>query len=129
MAENIRQAADPLERAAARVAGLVAYTDPSDPLQLTAVPLLLIDVIAAEEMLPPQRCIDDCLTLVHAYAQLGVPAQVHAVELTVTDTATGTSATHGGLDPRWGDGQIHGHTIVWLSALGHLVDATAEEFA
>ncbi|QFY13721.1 hypothetical protein GBF35_50580 [Nonomuraea phyllanthi] len=46
---------------------------------------LFIDVVAAENLLPSERCLDDCMTLAHAYAQLGIPAEVRAVQLALTN--------------------------------------------
>lgn len=89
---------------------------------------LFIDAFAAEHLLPAERCLNDCMTLVHAYAQLGIPAQVRAVELITTNTSTKSSVTYGSLAPRWEDDMIHGHTVVWLPFLGHVVDVTAEQF-
>jgi hypothetical protein len=129
MAEQLDRLSDPYERAVSRLSGLVAFLDSADPLQVVSVPPLVIDMFATEYGLPPQRCVDDCLSLVHAYAQLGIAAQVHAVELSITDTHTGIRSAHGSLVPRWEDGLLHGHTVVWLPGLGHLVDVTAEQFA
>ncbi len=95
---------------------------------MITVPPLLIDLIAEQYALPAERCLDDCRTLVYAYAQLGIPAQVRAAELTITNTSTGTSVTKGSLAPWWEDGMIHGHIVVWLPDLGHLVDATAGQY-
>lgn len=128
MAERLARAADPYERAVSRLSALVAFMDSADPLQVASVPPLFIDVVATEYGLAPQRCVNDCLTLVHAYAQLGIPAQVHAVELSITDAGTGTRTVHGSLCPRWEDDMIHGHTVVWLPEVDHLVDVTAEQF-
>jgi hypothetical protein len=91
------------------------------------VPPLLIDAIAAEHGLPAERCLDDCLTLAHAYAQLGMCAQVRAAELAVT-VPDGRSATYGSLMPRWEDGMVHGHAVVWLPGPAHLIDVTACQF-
>ncbi|MGH3392466.1 MAG: hypothetical protein ACRDOO_26660, partial [Actinomadura sp.] len=110
MAEQLDRVSDPYERAVSRLSGLVAFLDSADPLQVVSVPPLVIDMLATEYELTPQRCVDDCLTLVHAYAQLGIAAQVHAVELSITDTRTGTRSVHGSLVPRWEDGLLHGHT-------------------
>ena len=63
--------------------------------------------------LPAERCLDDCLSLACAYAQLVMPAQVRAAELVIT-VRDGRRATHGTLAPRWEDGMIHGHAVVWL---------------
>ena len=105
----------------------VLRQDAAEPLQVTAVPALFLDAIAAEHGLPAERCLDDCLSLACAYAQLGMPAQVRAAELVIT-VPDGRRATHGTLAPRWEDGMIHGHAVVWLPGPGHLVDVTAGQF-
>jgi hypothetical protein len=104
--------------------------DLSDPLTLTAIPALFLNMIVAAyiDILPAERCVDDCLVLAHAYAQMGMPAQVRAVQITVTDIATGASDVHGTLQPRWEDGLLHGHTAVWLPDPLHLVDPTVEQY-
>ncbi|MFC0861690.1 hypothetical protein ACFHYQ_05195 [Sphaerimonospora cavernae] len=129
MAQKVAEQIDPVQRAAARVGGITAAVAPSDPMQLPTLLPLFIDMVATVNLAPAERCLDDCMTLVHAYAQLGIPAQVRAVELTVTNTSTKSSVTHGSLTPRWEDDMIHGHTVVWLPTLEHLVDVTAEQFA
>jgi hypothetical protein len=110
---------------------MVDHGDVSDPLQMTSLLPLFLDLAASGygEAIPAERCVDDCLTLVHAYAQLGIRAHVRAVELVVTSASTGQSVTHGTLAPWWQDGMLHGHSVVWLPGLGHLVDVTAEQFA
>ncbi|MET8139949.1 hypothetical protein ABZU32_06520 [Sphaerisporangium sp. NPDC005288] len=90
---------------------------------------MFMDVAAAERLAPAERCLDDCMTLLHAYAQFAIPAQVRTTELVVTNTANKSSVTHGNLIPRWEDNMIHGHTVVWLPTLRHLVDVTAEQFS
>ncbi|WP_433358695.1 hypothetical protein [Streptosporangium sp. CA-115845] len=129
MAKKVNEHRDPVQRAAARVGGLMAYRAASDPMQVVSLPPLFLDLVAAEYLAPAERCLDDCMTLVHAYAQLGIPAQVRAVQLTITDASAKTSLTHGTLTPWWEDGKIHGHTVVWLPTLGSLVDVTAEQFS
>ena len=108
----------------------MAGRDTSDPLQLTSLPALFLDLVASGygNVIPAERCADDCLILVHAYAQLGIAAQVRAVELVVTRASAGQRVTHGTLAPWWEDGMLHGHTVVWIPALGHLVDVTAEQY-
>jgi hypothetical protein len=97
MAEQLERTTGSYERAVSRLSGLVAFLDSADPLQVVSVPPLLIDVVAMEYGLAPQRCVNDCLALVHAYAQLGISAQVHTVELTITDTRAGSRTVHGSL--------------------------------
>jgi hypothetical protein len=63
----------------------MAGEDVSDPLQLTSLPPLFLDLVAAGygDAIPAERCVDDCLILVHAYAQLGIAAEVRAAELVI----------------------------------------------
>ncbi|MFC5821135.1 hypothetical protein [Nonomuraea harbinensis] len=127
MASRVAEHADPVYRAA-RVAGMIAYRSPADPMQVPSVLPLFIDIVAAEYLLPAERCLDDCMTLAYAYAQLGIPAHVRAAELSITNTLTKTTVVHGSLTPHWDDDMIYGHTVVWLPTLNHLVDVTAEQF-
>jgi len=105
--------------------------DLSDSLTLIAMPALFLETIVAanRDVLPAERCVDDCLVLTHAYAQFGMEAEVRVTELTVTDSVTASRAVHGSLEPRWeGDGMFHGHTVVWLPEHCCLVDPTAEQY-
>lgn len=129
-----RQDADPglpnlVERAALELSAAVDG-DLSDPLTLTSIPPLFLNVAAAAyiDILPAERCVDDCMVLAHAYAQMGMPAQVRAAEIAVVDAVTGARDVHGNLRPRWEDGMLHGHTVVWLPDSQHLVDPTIEQY-
>jgi hypothetical protein len=104
--------------------------DLSDPLTLIAMPALFQAMAVApyRGVLPAERCVDDCLILTHAYAQLGIAAEVRIAELTVTEPETGNRAVHGSLEPWWEDDMIHGHMVVWLPVQGCLVDPTAEQW-
>jgi hypothetical protein len=117
------------ERAAARMDAAVRG-DVSDPLQLTSLPPLFLDLAASGygDLIPAERCVDDCLILVHAYAQLGIAAQVRTAELAITTASTGQHVSYGTLAPQWEDCMLRGHTIVWIPGLGHLVDPTAEQY-
>jgi hypothetical protein len=119
----------PPEVSARRLDHWLARGYPADPLMLTAIPAYLMDAIASAYFVPFERCVDDCLILAHAYAQLGIAAQVRAAELEVTVRRTGATAAYGSRDPRWEDGMVHGHSVVWLPGPGHLIDTTIEQFA
>jgi hypothetical protein len=119
----------PPEVSARRLDHWLAHGDPTDPLMLTALPAYLMDAIASAGWLEYGRCVDDCMILAHAYAQLGIDAQVRAAELQVTVRDTGATAAYGSRDPWWEDGMVHGHSIVWLPGPGHLIDTTIEQFA
>ena len=79
----------------------MAGRDVSDPLQLTSLPPLFLDLVASgyQNAIPAERCADDCLILVHVYAQLGIAAQVRTVELVVTRASSGQRITHGTMAP------------------------------
>jgi hypothetical protein len=102
----------------------------SGPLPFAALPPLAQHTIRSrfQDTLPPKRCVDDCLALAHAYAELGIEAQVRVAELTVTDVTTSARTAHGTPRPRWEDGVFSGHTVVWLPAHRHLIDPSAEQF-
>lgn len=102
----------------------------SDPLTLIAMPALFLETVVAtyRDVLPAERCVDDCLVLAHAYAQFGMEAEVRIAELAVTDSVTASRAVHGSLEPKWENGMIHGHTVVWLPEHCCLVDPTAEQY-
>lgn len=110
--------------------GAVAEADLSDPVMLPSLPALYLNAIVSSyrDVLPEERCVDDCLVLAHACAQFGIEAQVRTAVLTVTDTATGARETHGSVQPQWADGMLHGHTVVWLPEPGLLIDPTAEQY-
>ena len=118
-----------VERAAVELSAAVGG-DLSDPLTLTSIPPLFLNMVVSAyiDTLPAGRCVDDCLVLAHAYAQMGMPAQVRTVEIAVADVVTGARDVHGSLRPLWGDGMFHGHTAVWLPDSGHLVDPTIEQY-
>jgi hypothetical protein len=104
--------------------------DLSDPMTVIAMPALFLETVVAayRHVLPAERCVDDCLVLAYAYAQLGLEAEVRFAELTVTDSVIASRAVHGTLDPGWEDGMIHGHMVVWLPGHRSLVDPTAEQY-
>lgn len=102
----------------------------SGPLPFAALPPLAQHTIRSrfQDTIPPERCVDDCLTLAHSYAELGIEAQIRVAELTITDVTTSARTVHGTPRPRWEDGVFSGHTVVWLPAHRHLIDPAAEQF-
>ena len=120
----------PAARARARLARLLAFGDAADPLQVISVPPRYMDVIVAEAAgaIEEERCADDCVILACAYAHLGIAAEIRAATLTVTDTRDQSSTAHGTLAPRWEDGLLHGHTVVWIPAWRCLIDTTILQF-
>jgi hypothetical protein len=109
----------------------------AEPLAFAALPPLALH--ALKSRLPAgratsgSRCVDDCLTLACAYAELGIEAQVRVATLTVTDITTHAETVHGDPRPRWDDegGRtgFTGHTVVWLPERRHLIDPSAERFS
>lgn len=75
--------------------------DPGDPIQLVALPALVLDMVPAQfPWLPAERCVDDCVVLIHAYADLGIRAELRAAVLTVTQGRDGAFSAYGALAPR-----------------------------
>ena len=102
----------------------------SDPLPFAALPPLALHAIGSRfgDGRSTERCVDECLALAHAYAELGIEAQVRVAQLTVTDLKTSAQFAHGTLRPHWDDSAFSGHTVVWLPAHRQLVDPAAEKF-
>ena len=102
----------------------------SGPLPFAALPPLALHAIGSRFTggHAPASCVDDCLALAHAYAELGIEAQVRVAELTITDATTSAQIIYGTPRPRWNDGVFSGHTVVWLPAHRHLIDPHAEKF-
>lgn len=102
----------------------------ADPLPFAALPPLVLHALRSRGSgaQPAANCADECLTLAHAYAELGIEAQVRVAELTVTDGKSGAQAVHGIPRPYWQDGRFYGHTVVWLPGHRHLIDPAAERY-
>jgi hypothetical protein len=95
-----------------------------------AVPMLLpvLWVLrAADSGAPPNVCVSACQTLRFAYAQLGIRAELHAVELTVDDSS-GTTFERGTGMPSWEGMELDGHCVLWLPDRRRLVDPTVVQF-
>ena len=125
-----RSLTGPAAQARARLIRLLAFGDAADPLQVISVPPMYMDVIVAEAAgaIDEERCADDCVILACCYAHLGIAAEIRAARLTVTDTRDRSSTNHGTLAPRWEDGLLHGHTVVWIPAQRCLIDPTVLQF-
>lgn len=120
----------PAAQARARLTRLLSFGDAADPLQVISVPARYMDVIVAEAAgaIEEERCADDCVILACAYAHLGISAEIRAARLIITDTRDRSSTAHGTLAPRWEDGLLHGHTVVWIPAWQCLIDTTILQF-
>jgi hypothetical protein len=91
-----------------------ADADLSIPLAVAAMPPLYLHAATADQGTPAG--VDECLVLAHAYAELGIEAQVRVASLTVTDVSTGASAEH------------EAHPLVWLPENYYLIDPAAERY-
>jgi hypothetical protein len=112
----------------------------AEPLAFAALPPLALHAMKSRLPLGAtsgSRCVDDCLTLACAYAELGIEAQVRVATLTVTDITTHAESAYGDPRPRWDDARwddetgrpgFTGHTVVWLPERRHLIDPSAERF-
>lgn len=95
------------------------------------VPMLLPTlwtVAAAKGGVPQNICVGACETLRYAYGQLGIRAELRAVQLTVDDPA-GNIALYGTLEPSWEGTELDGHCILWLPGSRRFVDPTVEQYA
>jgi hypothetical protein len=99
----------------------------ADPIAFAALPPIALHALRIQAAAAPS-CVDDCLTLASAYAELGIEAQVRVAEITVTDAKTGGQAVHGIPRPYWGEGRFYGHTVIWLPEYRHLIDPAAERY-
>lgn len=111
----------------------MTHGDHTSPLYAVTVAACFLDVQAARHELPHERCLDDCMTLAHAYAMFGLDAEVRAAELAVVETRTGLGVGYSDREPVWRDGLLDGHTVVWLpdreaAGAGWLVDVTADQY-
>jgi hypothetical protein len=93
-----------------------ADADLSIPLAVAAMPPLYQHAADADHRAERDLGVDECLVLAHAYAELGIEAQVRVASLTVTDLQTGARAAH------------PDHPLVWLPEHRYLVDPAAERY-
>lgn len=120
--ERLLLASTLLRRAAAAPLG--------DPIGFAALPALTRYALRTQGLgaPAPANSVAECLLLAHAYAALGIEAQIRVAELTVTDNKTGAQSVHGIPRPHWEDGRFFGHTILWLPRYRHLIDPDAERY-
>jgi hypothetical protein len=78
--------------------------------------------------IPANVCVDACLTLQHAYVQLGIRAELQPVGLVIRDER-GREKQYAGLEPSWSGGGtvFHGHGVLMLPDSQRVVDATVEQ--
>jgi hypothetical protein len=77
--------------------------------------------------LPANLCVQGCLTLRHAYGQLGIRAELRAVEL-VAREPSGRHIRLAGPGPSWQGPHFAGHCVLWLPEFGRLIDPTVQQF-
>ncbi|TKK84465.1 hypothetical protein FDA94_29435 [Herbidospora galbida] len=103
---------------------LVADGIPADTRVVMLLPMLWLSKAHGHR---GNICLDACLTLRHAYRQLGITAELQPVKLTVTD-ATGRVTVYGAAQPHWENDNFIGHVVLYLPGAGRLVDATVEQY-
>lgn len=108
-----------------KLAALLGNTDiPTDVRILLFLPTLWIN---QKRGLPANLCVQACLTLRHAYGQLGIRAELRAVEL-VAREASGHQIRLSGPEPSWQGVHFAGHCVLWLPDNGRLIDPTVQQF-
>lgn len=106
--------------------GMLLDRAPGEVLPLLFPPMLWVKLA---EGMHANVCVDACATLQHAYAQLGIDAQLMAVGVSIMDAA-GRAAVHATTRPRWDPGdEFIGHTVLVLPDQRRIVDPTIEQFA
>ncbi|MGH3758780.1 hypothetical protein [Actinophytocola sp.] len=73
--------------------------------------------------------VEGSMVLHHAYEQLGIASHVYTVTLSIMNPTNDRSAEYGRPDPRWNDGILDGHCVLWLPQSGRMIDATVEQFS
>ena len=107
-----------------KVASVLADDEiPADTRVLLLLPMLWLNLRSG---LPANMCVQSCLTLRHAYGQLGVRAEVRAVEL-VAREPSGRQIRVSGPEPSWRGAHFAGHCVLWLPETGRLIDPTVQK--
>jgi hypothetical protein len=97
-------------------------------------PALLIELLlpvlwlSRVEAFAMNSSVEGSMVLHHAYQQLGIASDVYTVTLSITNRANDRSTEYGRADPRWHNGILDGHCLLWLPQSGRVVDATVEQF-
>jgi hypothetical protein len=100
-------------------------TIPADMRVLLFLPMLWL---SWRRGLPANLCVQSCLTLRHAYGQLGVRAEIRAVEV-VAHERSGRRIRLSGAEPSWQGAHFDGHCVLWLPETGRFIDPTVQQFA
>ncbi|MFH9439259.1 hypothetical protein [Streptomyces rochei] len=107
-----------------RTATLLEHAKPEQLVELV-LPHLWVSLVDGN--MPANVCVDACLTLRHAYGQLGVRAELQPVDLVVQD-AGGDRVRYASLSPSWTGTSWNGHCVLVLPESERIVDATVEQF-
>lgn len=97
------------------------------PDQLVELVLPYLWVALADGRAPANICVGACMTLRHAYGQLGVRAELLPVDLAIR-TPDGGGTRYGSLTPTWTSMSWNGHCVLLLPDSERVVDATVEQF-
>ncbi|MFC9084639.1 hypothetical protein ACFTY7_49060 [Streptomyces sp. NPDC057062] len=97
------------------------------PDQLVELVLPYLWVALVDGRVPADVCVDACMTLRNAYGQLGVRAELLAVDLAVQHK-DGGGTRYGSLAPSWTGTSRNGHCVLVLPDAERFVDATVEQF-
>ncbi|MEV5687573.1 hypothetical protein AB0L68_30970 [Streptomyces sp. NPDC052164] len=97
------------------------------PDQLVELVLPHLWAALVDGRIPANVCVDACMTLRNAYGQLGVRAELLAVDLLVQRKGGGTTH-YGSLTPSWTGTSWNGHCVLVLPDSERFVDATVEQF-
>src|SRR5438067_7362779 len=73
-------------------------------------------------------CVDSSIVLQHAFAMLGVDADVRPVDLVIANQASGKHTMYGRPDPYWDGTNFNGHCVLSLPQSGRMLDTTVEQF-
>ncbi|MFF5185657.1 hypothetical protein ACFY30_18040 [Streptomyces sp. NPDC000345] len=115
----------PLRGSLDQTATLLEHAEPD---QLVELVLPHLWAALADGRVPVNVCVDACLTLRHAYGQLGVRADLLPVDLAVQHKDDGDGTRYGSLTPSWTGTSWNGHCVLVLPDSERFVDATVEQF-
>ncbi|MET9077870.1 hypothetical protein ABZX95_38305 [Streptomyces sp. NPDC004232] len=114
----------PLRGSLDQAATLLQHVKPDQMVELVLPHLW---AALADGRVPANVCVDACMTLRHAYGQLGVRAELLPVDLAVQGV-DGGGTRYGSLTPSWTGTSWNGHCVLVLPDSERFVDATVEQF-
>lgn len=115
----------PLRGSLDQMAHMLEHAKPEQLLELV---LPYLWVALAEGRAPANVCVDACMTLRHAYGQLGARAELLPVTVEVRSARDGGGTRYGSLTPSWTGTSWNGHCVLVLPDSERFVDATVEQF-